>query len=423
MKIKQEYFSETSSYCSRSSALVSQIINHFENLKKKSSAANKSAIDLVKEQKWYIVKFQTFCKCDENTLEDYEFSSNHYYVLAEVGALEYSLKDGITREFHAFIPPNKIPLGYRSLCMDSSKENFIPLSKFDKINLTISEIYYQLEEFLRPCDTNNNFAPVFSLSKDMDETKFGLEFLEYETNSRDTRCLYDKIFDIESLMIQLTSYFNINLSYSSAKEILASYSFDYASNSRCRFHEEMGVHCGFCALGSVKKFAYLISEYIGPIFEINLTDRHLPVQTPVGTIIHNTDSEPRGRRNQRPLQYGKRPHENDEERNMEIYMTERSSNVGTSSMISVDIRKQSQNVRTNRRLIAIETASEVDTNSVVSGKYEADEDGWTIVKDKNQKDADNISELSENNSNLSDSTFKTVNTSRYMGRGRAFNRN
>ncbi|RNA26759.1 maelstrom -like protein [Brachionus plicatilis] len=421
--IKQEYLSETTSFNSRSTALVSQIINHFENLKKKGFAANKSAIDLVKEQKWYIVKFQTFCKCDENTLDNYEFSSNHYYVLAEVGAVEYSLENGITREFNAFIPPNKIPLGYRSLCMDSSKENQIPLSNFNKLNFTIPEIYAQLEEFLRPDETNNNFVPIFCMNKDLDETKFGLEFLEYETNALDTRCLYDKIFDLESLLIQLTGYFNVNLSYNSAREILTSYSFDYASNSRCKFHEEMGVHCGFCALGCVKKAAFLISEHIGPIFEINLTERHLPVQIPVGTVIHNTDSELRTKKSQRPFQYGKRPHENDQKSTTEIYMTQRTSNSGSSSMISVDIQKQSQNIRTNRRLVALETASEIDTNSVVSDKYEPDAEGWTVVKDKHQKATDNMSELSADNSNLSESTFKTVNPSRYIGRGRAFNKN
>ena len=411
--IKQEYLSELGSFNSLSSDLVLHIINHFENLKKKTGATNKSAVDLVREQKWYIVKFQTFCRCDENSLDDYEFSSNHYYVLAEIGALEYSLQDGITREFHAFIPPNKIPLGYRSKCMDSSKENQIPLSNFDKIYLTIPQIYTQLEEFLRPNELNYNFVPIFCMNKDMDETKFGLEFLEYETNSRDTRCLYDKIFDLESLMIQLTSYFNINLSYNSAREILMSYSFDYSSNSRCGFHEEIGVHCGLCALGSVKKTAYLISEYIGPIFGIKLTDKHLPVQVPVGTVIHNNDSEIREKRIQRPYHYGKRSYENDQDTTTEIYMSERKSNLGTSSLKSVEVRKISQNVRTNRRLVALETTFELDTNSVLSEKYELDEEGWTIVKDKNQND----------NLNISGSTFKTVNPSRYIGRGRSFNKN
>lgn len=398
-----------------------QITKHFENLKKKA-LVNKSAIDLVKEQKWYIVKFQTFCKCDDNFLDDYEFNSNHYYVLAEIGVLEYSLQEGITREFHSFIPPNKIPLGYRSKCMDSSRDNHIPLSNFNKIHLTIPQIYTQLEEFLRPSELNNNFVPVFCMNKDIDETKFGLEFLEYQTNSPNSRCLYDKVFDLETLTIQLASFFNINLSYNSAREILTSYSFDYCSNSRCVFHEEIDVHCGFCALGSVKKAAYLISEYIGPIFEIKLTDKHLPVQTPVGTVIHNNDSENRRKGTQRSYKYGKRSFENDQDTNTEIYMTERKSNLGTSSFVSVDISKQSQNARTNRRLVALETAIEMDTNSVVSEKYELEEDGWTIVKDKNQND-DVASQISIDSSNISCSTFKTVNPIRYMGRGRAFNKN
>lgn len=40
----------------------------------------------------------------------------------KVALLEYSLEKGIVDEYHAFIKPNKIPLGYTSQCMDCSKE-------------------------------------------------------------------------------------------------------------------------------------------------------------------------------------------------------------------------------------------------------------------------------------------------------------
>ncbi|CAF0711813.1 unnamed protein product [Brachionus calyciflorus] len=437
---KQEYLTEISDINSRTTQITNDIANFLSKLK---SLSRDDSLELIKKQKWYIVKFQTFCKCEEKPDEFISYSSRFYYVMAEVGAIEYSLKDGITNEFHAFISPNKIPLGYRSQCMESSRDlHKIPLDKFAEVKYSYQQIYQQLEQFLRPKSDNNNYVPVFTMGKDVDETMFGLEFLEDQSRLENARPLFAKVYDLECLVMQLAKACNINVTYNSAHELLSSYSFDYSSNTRCGFHEEEGViHCAFA---KAKKLAYLLSDELCPSYGIQVTESHLPTEKPVGTVVYsnkfNTNDQ-RGKKYFNDLR--KRPHENDE-----IYETERnryergsstmaSNSTGRSNMIATDIRYQQQQQRpphsqpvnrsnSNRRLIALENAnSDSEAQSNVSGRYDDDDDddGFTAVN-KNKIEDDNKSVVSSvQGSSISDSSYRTLPTTRFMGRGRAMFRN
>ena len=56
--------------------------------------------------------------------------------------------------------------------------------------------------------------------------------------------------------------------------------------SSCQWHEEKGT--GSCSLGSVKKYAFLIADGICQLFDIKLTDKHVPQQIEnVGMIVKN----------------------------------------------------------------------------------------------------------------------------------------
>lgn len=107
----------------------------------KAESDPSESLNAIKKQHWYFINFQTFCKSEVNPDPTYDYSP--YFVLAEVkiyilinvyflflfeyfsikvALLEFSLEEGIIDEYHAFIKPNKIPLGYTSQCMDCSKE-------------------------------------------------------------------------------------------------------------------------------------------------------------------------------------------------------------------------------------------------------------------------------------------------------------
>ena len=100
------------------------------------------------QQPFYIVKFVTFCRCDVK-----EDGFQPYYVLGEVGIVEYSLTEGITASYHSFIKPNKIPMGYLSKCMDSSRDvHKIPIEAAANNELvknkTYEEVYREICQFV-----------------------------------------------------------------------------------------------------------------------------------------------------------------------------------------------------------------------------------------------------------------------------------
>jgi hypothetical protein len=85
---------------------------------------------------------------------------------------------------------------------------------------------------------------------------------------------------LQTLVISLAAQRRSEISCNVATEILTSYQFDYAPESRCEFHEELGI--SFCALGYVKRYAYLISDQLCPIYKIEVKEgKHLPTEKPV----------------------------------------------------------------------------------------------------------------------------------------------
>ena len=144
-----------------------------------------------------------------------------------------------------------------------------------------SEIYLDIVEFLQLDERNNRYVPIFSLGKDLDETKFGLTFL-YDSAAEQQRgdFTFDKFYPLEKLVIYLASVVKYELSSYSANSLLTAYTYDYTSTSRCEFHEEEDVTK--CAIGICKRFSYLLSDYICQHFSVPLTEKHIPKEKSVG---------------------------------------------------------------------------------------------------------------------------------------------
>ncbi len=94
------------------------------------------------------MKFITFCRVEPPG----DFGYSPYYVLAELGMIEYSLAEGIIDEYHTFIKPNTVPVGYLSKCLDSSRDyHKIPFNEKENsalIDKGYYEIYRDLSTFL-----------------------------------------------------------------------------------------------------------------------------------------------------------------------------------------------------------------------------------------------------------------------------------
>ena len=58
---------------------ITELTEYFKNLVDKKKSELK---ELVRDHPWYIISFQSFCKCDSNTVRGKKYTP--YWVLAEV---------------------------------------------------------------------------------------------------------------------------------------------------------------------------------------------------------------------------------------------------------------------------------------------------------------------------------------------------
>jgi hypothetical protein len=254
-----------------------------------------------RNHRWFIIKFQSFCRCEAFQYEKRDY--NPYYVLAEVSVVEFCLKNGILREYHSFIKPNLIPMGYRSKCMDTSRDlHEIPLENFEQAHYKeYHEIYRDIIDFIRANEDDDDYVPknlpplyVFSIQDDLEETKFGLDFLSDCYYHRYTKQQFREvsIFRLELLVTMFTNQINQKVSCLAAHDLLTQYIYDYTPEIRCAFHEYEKNNVN-CCLGIVKKYCFLISDAICPLYEISLTERHVPKLKPSGVLVRSENLNPR----------------------------------------------------------------------------------------------------------------------------------
>jgi len=247
--------------------------NREERIRSLSSKFKK--ID-VKKLKFYFIKFLNFCKTDD---------LDPIYVPAEVGLVEYSLEEGITNTYHKFIKPGPIPPGYASMCKMNSKEyHQIPLHHAEASG-DYANIFTDIEQFIKQSNQFNK--EVYCLESDIEETKYSLNWL---SASRGDKLCTIETLELQCMLIALAAVKFSEMSFVSATELLTSYHYDYTTNSRCQFHENIGTH--FCALGFVKRYCYMISDHLCIPFNITpIRDKHLPVEqvTSVSVSVEHSD--------------------------------------------------------------------------------------------------------------------------------------
>lgn len=448
LKQQKGIYTDASSVKPTSTASVAENTNLLDlqqlldNMTKMSSKSE--AIEKIKNQHWYFIKFQTFCKCEITPeSEKSEKYKPFYFVLAEVAILEYSLQSGIINEYHEFIKPNTVPLGYTGQCMDTSKEEHqIPLYNFDQIKKTYAEIYAEIRSFLQAKQENNNCVPVFCMEKDLDSTRFGLNYLHKKScNSNDYP--YKDIYSLENLVVSLAKFRNVSFSTESARDLLTSYAFDYAPNSKCDFHENLGI--SYCSLGLAKKASYLISDNICQFYGVELTAKHVPIQKPVGTVIYSeatrskaSEASHRSSTTSLYSRSSKTSFENQEHQTRNIRPAgARESLANTRNMMpALDIRRrplvsdkleknaaqlmndQNNNVKVDESTICsnISTVPQKreTTKNMANETMEIEEDDWVTVESHRNKGSDRTSIVT--GSNLSSVE------NRFMGRGRSLSR-
>lgn len=76
--------------------IVKQIFEDIMQNNKNSTVNTIVFLTVLANEKFYLLNIQTLCKTDDGD-----------YLPCEIGAIEYSIKSGITKTLHRFIEPGK----------------------------------------------------------------------------------------------------------------------------------------------------------------------------------------------------------------------------------------------------------------------------------------------------------------------------
>ncbi|XP_072116379.1 protein maelstrom homolog isoform X5 [Mobula birostris] len=94
------------------------------------------------------------------------------------------------------------------------------------------------------------------------------------------------VFEIEELIIKLHEHkLKKKPSKDSVERMLNVIVWDYAMNTRCKWHDERDIV--YCALATTKKCAYCISDSLSSIYKFEITAAHIPKREfTYGTILN-----------------------------------------------------------------------------------------------------------------------------------------
>lgn len=182
------------------------------------------------------------------------------------------MRKGIIDEFHCFIDPGTIPCGFRYHCQVSSDNTHkIPLSNFEHASSKYREIFQQFIAFLKP-GKNNCFLPVYCKLAECFRVSWCLNWLACKSGGSSIPL---KAFELEELVVKLYEHkLKEKPSKDCFERMLDVMLWDYASNTRCRWHDEHDIM--HCALATTKKYAYCISNSLASVYDFEITAAHIP---------------------------------------------------------------------------------------------------------------------------------------------------
>ncbi|XP_067144637.1 protein maelstrom homolog [Centruroides vittatus] len=217
--------------------------------------------DEIKDTAFFIMLFNVLCCTDDNE-----------YIPLEVGITKYSIKEGIEDYFHTFIDAGRIPLGYSRAAMQHSDETHkIPTSKFELSESNYLKICRSIENFVE--SRGKEIAPVFCLEENIKQNQGCLDWLCKRANYYNIENV--QYYSLVHLLMEFRAYVNNAFPCKIvAANILTSHVYDYVSNTRCDYHEDLDNM--YCALGCAKRFCFLLSNAVCQFYDVDCTSKHLP---------------------------------------------------------------------------------------------------------------------------------------------------
>lgn len=232
--------------------------------------------DQVLRENFYVFSFQSY----------FEFPDEEGYQPCELAIVEYSLHDGITRQFHAMINPGRVVLGLGAEAkLWSERTHKIPTVGFELGRTDHDVLWREVLEFVNPRG-DACFPPLYTrISEEVKNTRC----LEYLARLAGQANRLSKVYQFENLAHALYDHAKLQIpSLNLIKEGCGSSLYDYECDTKCDYHDE--IECLFCAVLTVKKCCFWMSDAFMKVFKIEITERHLPVrQLPRYDIIAPED--------------------------------------------------------------------------------------------------------------------------------------
>lgn len=210
------------------------------------------------------------------------------YLPLEIGIVGFSIKDGITEEFHEFVDPGPPPLGYARLAhQHADSTHKIPLYGFPLASKNYSDIVDRIYNFLSESrqklagDTSPMFVFCPELACDDDMTSQNIGVLKWLWDKYEPNPGFEfdyQVLDLIYLGMKISEVMNQPTPFSIIEDRLKLVVYDFIAGIKCDFHERQENR--FCALGLAKRWAYLFMDFTCPLIGINpLPNIHYPVRT------------------------------------------------------------------------------------------------------------------------------------------------
>ncbi|GFY52410.1 protein maelstrom-like protein [Trichonephila inaurata madagascariensis] len=217
-------------------------------------------IEFASKRVLYFISFNILCQTEKE------------YIPIEVGIVEYSIEHGIHRELSMLIHTGPVPTGYTGEALRHSRdEHEINVFQGEENSVRdMRKVYQDIKKFVNPYDSEE-YPPLFCNEDSIKKNIGCLEWLAKKAGERET---FD-IWNAKYLLLELRAGAEEPLpSITIAYDLLNKASFNYHSEARCDFHEEKD--CQNCALAYSKRLCYLLSDAVCPVFDIQVTEKHIP---------------------------------------------------------------------------------------------------------------------------------------------------
>ncbi|GAB6030827.1 hypothetical protein CHUAL_007666 [Chamberlinius hualienensis] len=208
------------------------------------------------EEEYCFISTQSFCCTSDGT-----------YLPAEIGMTKYSIANGIVAEYHDFIAPGEIPLGYRYACQENSERGHkIPVAGFENANSNYSDIVDKINNFVNN-DEQDDDVILYCFVDEMKQTETIVNRWLMNRVNASLRRNY-RIFDISLLLGQLYGRFSTYSLSVIQNEWMRSTAFTYNPSTSCSWHWDNEVYV--CALGTVKCFCYIFSDHLCQFYKVDI---------------------------------------------------------------------------------------------------------------------------------------------------------